>query len=107
MGVRYFTYIARCGDGSLYTGSTDNLIKREEKHNNGTGSIYTKTHLPVKIIYSELFSTRQEAVKREMQIKGWKKTKKENLIRFGHPNLAKIPHPKPNTHYENLSQKKT
>ncbi|MBI5221968.1 MAG: GIY-YIG nuclease family protein [Candidatus Magasanikbacteria bacterium] len=87
---QFFTYIARCGDQSLYTGSTDDLTKREEKHNSGTGAIYTKTHLPVKIIYSESFSTRQEAVKREMQIKGWTKIKKENLIRFSHPNPTKI-----------------
>ncbi|MBI4427143.1 MAG: GIY-YIG nuclease family protein [Candidatus Magasanikbacteria bacterium] len=107
MEKQYFTYIARCGDQSLYTGSTDSLIKREEKHNNGTGSIYTKTHLPVKIIYSESFSTRKEAVKREMQIKGWVKTKKENLIRFGHPNPTKILRQKPKREYENLAQKKT
>ena len=90
MSNKFFFYLARCNDGSLYSGSTDNLLNREKKHNNGERSKYTRRYLPVKIIYSEEYSTRQEAVQREFQVKGWTKKKKENLIKYGHPNPDKI-----------------
>ncbi len=86
MPKSYYTYIACCSDQSLYIGSTDNLLNREKRHNEGTGSRYTRARLPIKIIYSELFSTRKEAAQREYQIKGWNRIKKQNLIIYGHPN---------------------
>ncbi len=82
---KYFTYIAKCRDGSLYTGYCRNLEKREKKHNDGEGSKYTRTHLPVKIIYFEEYESQKEAMHREIQIKKWTRAKKLNLIKHGHP----------------------
>ncbi len=69
-------YILECADKSLYTGSTNDLKKRFETHKNGKGGRYTRSHKPVKIIYSEKFETKSEALKREIEIKSWKRNKK-------------------------------
>jgi len=76
----YYTYIARCADNSLYTGYCINLKEREQKHNSGTGAKYTRSRRPIKIIYFEKFSSRNMAMKREIEIKKWQKNKKEKLI---------------------------
>ncbi len=83
--MAYFTYLARCGDQSLYTGSCKNIQARELKHNKGEGSFYTKQRLPVKIVYFEEYDTLVAARRREKQLKGWTRIKKENLILYGHP----------------------
>ncbi|PJC28174.1 hypothetical protein CO054_01490 [Candidatus Shapirobacteria bacterium CG_4_9_14_0_2_um_filter_39_11] len=86
----YFVYIARCRDGSLYTGSTWNIAKRIQEHNfNRRGAKSLKGKLPVKLIYSETFETRVEALKREKEIKGWRKEKKEKLIALALMSVAK------------------
>ncbi len=77
----YHFYLARCSNNSLYAGYCANLEDREAKHNNGTGAKYTRAHGPVKIVYSESFETRSEAMKREAEIKKWKKEEKERLIK--------------------------
>lgn len=82
----WFVYIVRCSDGSLYTGISNNVSKRVDRHNAGKGAKYTSTRRPVKLIRTESFVSENEARKRESQIKGWVKVKKENLIKFGHPN---------------------
>ena len=58
-----YTYIVECGDGSLYTGWTNNLEKRIQAHNAGKGAKYTKSRLPVKLVYSETFATKEYAIK--------------------------------------------
>ncbi|MCQ2507141.1 MAG: GIY-YIG nuclease family protein, partial [Lachnospiraceae bacterium] len=70
-----------CEDGSLYTGSTNDIEKRYEKHLNGTGAKYTRAHKPVRIAYSECFKTKSEALRREIQIKKLKRSEKLELIR--------------------------
>ena len=70
----------RCGDGTLYTGYTNDLENREAKHNEGKGAHYTRIRRPVKIVYSEEFETKSEAMKREHQIKRLKKKDKEGLV---------------------------
>jgi len=77
---KYFVYIARCKDKTLYTGYTTDIKAREEKHNQGEGAKYTRARRPVKIVYSEQFKTMSQAMKREAEIKSWPKTKKESLI---------------------------
>jgi len=77
---KFYAYMARCSDGSLYTGYTVDLNMREEKHNEGKGARYTRVRRPVKIVYSEGFETKSEAMKREYEIKGMEKKKKEGLI---------------------------
>ena len=76
----YYVYMARCIDGSLYTGYTNDLKAREEKHNRGKGAAYTNMRLPVSFVYSETFKTRSEAMKREYEIKRLRKKDKESLI---------------------------
>lgn len=75
-----YTYILRCGDGSLYTGWTNHLTKRVSDHNAGRGAKYTKAHLPVELAYYETFETKEEAMKRECAIKKLSRPQKERLI---------------------------
>jgi putative endonuclease len=77
----WFVYIIRCQDGSLYTGSTNDIEKRFKDHSEGRGARYTKSHKPVRIIYWEGFSTKSEALKREAELKKWTRTQKEALIK--------------------------
>lgn len=88
--IKYYTYLARCSDNSLYTGSTNDLKTREIKHNQGKGAKYTRARRPVKIIYHETFKTKNQAMKREAEIKSWSKIKKENLVKFGHTSPKKF-----------------
>ena len=75
-----YTYILRCGDGSLYTGWTNHQTKRVADHNAGRGAKYTKAHLPVELVYYEIFETKEEAMKRECAIKKLSRPQKERLI---------------------------
>jgi putative endonuclease len=77
----FYIYIARCDDGTLYTGYCKDLVSRENKHNAGDGAKYTKHRRPIKIVYSENFDTKIEAMRRERQIKKWSRIKKQNLIK--------------------------
>jgi len=76
----FFVYIARCSDGSLYTGYTSDLEMREKQHNEGKGARYTRGRGPVKIVYSERFQNKSNAMKREYQIKKMKREEKERLV---------------------------
>ncbi len=76
----YFVYILFCNNGSFYTGSTNNVEKRFKDHLLGKGARYTKSHKPIEIIYQEEFSTKSEALKREVEIKNWSREKKEKLV---------------------------
>ena len=81
-----FTYILECTDGSFYTGSTKDLDKRLWEHNNGICAKYTKTRLPVELVYYEEYSRIDQAFYREKQIQGWSRRKKLALIE-GNPVL--------------------
>ena len=73
-----YTYMVQCSGGTLYTGWTNDLKKRLEKHNAGKGARYTRGRLPVKLVYYEVFATKSEAMKREAQIK--KLSRKQKLL---------------------------
>lgn len=77
----FFTYIARCNDDSLYTGYCRDILSREAKHNSGKGAKYTRSRRPIRIIYSETFTTKSEALKREIEIKKMTRAQKEVLIK--------------------------
>jgi putative endonuclease len=77
--MSFWVYILRCADNS--TGHTDNLEGRIAKHQTGETQGYTSTRLPVKLVFSEQFPTREEALTCERQIKGWGRNKKEALMR--------------------------
>jgi len=76
----FWIYILKCSDNSYYTGHTDNLGKRVAEHISGDVHGYTLTRRPAKLVYSESFSTRYEALSRERQVKGWSRRKKQALI---------------------------
>lgn len=78
-----YTYILKCKDGTLYTGWTNNLEKRLADHNAGKGAKYTKSRLPVEIVYHETFETKEEAMRREYAIKQLTRQEKLKLI-IGH-----------------------
>ncbi|MDO8408032.1 MAG: GIY-YIG nuclease family protein [bacterium] len=76
----YFVYIMECKDGSLYTGITTNIARRFAEHKAGVGGRYTRSKEVMRIAYSEQHPDRSSAQKREMEIKGWHRDKKLNLI---------------------------
>lgn len=65
----YYVYILECRGGTLYVGSTNDVEKRVSAHNAGKGAKYTRGRLPVKLLYTESFETKGEALNREMAIK--------------------------------------
>jgi len=79
-------YIMECADGSYYTGSTNDIERRMEQHQNGEGANHTKKRLPVRLIYYEEYQRIDEAFCREKQVQGWNRKKKEALI-AGKPEL--------------------
>ncbi len=81
MSANYFVYIAQCSDKTLYTGYTNNIQDREKTHNTGKGARYTRARLPIKIVYTESFQNRSQAMKREHQIKKLSRSQKESLIK--------------------------
>ncbi|MDH5718489.1 MAG: GIY-YIG nuclease family protein [Spirochaetia bacterium] len=90
-----YMYILECADGTYYTGSTYNLSKRVEEHNQGEGANYTSKRLPVKLIYSEEFNGIEEAFKREKQIQNWNHAKKKALLEKDYEELKKYVMKKP------------
>ena len=78
--TEHFVYMVECADGTIYTGWTTDLERRMQSHSNGTGAKYTKGRGPVRLLYSEAFPTKGEALRREMQIKKLKREKKLELI---------------------------
>jgi len=78
--MAFFAYIPRCNDGSYYTGHTEDLEIRMAQHQTGALGGYTAKRLPVVLLWSQDFATRDEAFDAERQIKGWSRAKKEALI---------------------------
>ena len=81
----YYVYILRGPQNHLYVGVTENINQRIERHKNGDGAEFTKRNKTFELVYQETFPTLIEARRRESQIKGWRREKKENLIKFGKP----------------------
>jgi UV DNA damage endonuclease len=80
-GDKWFVYLLRCCDGSLYTGITKDITRRCEQHNAGTASRYTRSRLPVVLVYKEPQASQSLALKREATIKAMSRLEKESLIR--------------------------
>ena len=74
-------YIVECRGGELYCGYSNDVEKRVDTHNKSLGAKYTKTRLPVKLVYTECFDSKSEAMKREYQIKQLTRQQKLKLIR--------------------------
>ena len=77
---KWIVYILRCNDGSYYVGVATDLKDRVKEHNAGQGSSFTKKRRPVKLVYAEEQGSYVSARKREAQLKGWRREKKEWLI---------------------------
>ena len=80
---QWFVYILRCSDGTLYTGSTDNVARRVQAHNSGKGAKYTRGRTPVEVVYTEECESYSAALKREYAIK--QLTRQEKLERIKSP----------------------
>ena len=76
----YFVYMVRCADGTLYTGFTRDPKARVDVHNSGKGAKYTRSRLPVCLVYAERCESLSAALKRERQLKPWRRADKEALI---------------------------
>jgi putative endonuclease len=76
----HYVYILQCKDSTLYCGYTNDIVKRVATHNSGKGAKYTKTRLPVKLLYKEEFDNKSDAMKREWQIKQLTRKQKLKLI---------------------------
>ena len=73
-------YILLCGDNSYYVGSTWDLERRLEQHASGMGSEYTRRRLPIKLVYCEEYERIEDAFRREKQVQGWSRAKRQALI---------------------------
>jgi predicted GIY-YIG superfamily endonuclease/predicted GNAT family acetyltransferase len=77
----WWVYIAKCSDGTYYTGISNNINKRLDKHNTGCGAKYTKARAPLNLVYFERHLNRSLATKREHQIKQLTRQEKEKLVK--------------------------
>jgi predicted GIY-YIG superfamily endonuclease len=78
---KWFVYMVRCADGSLYTGIAKDVIRRCQQHNAGTASRYTRSRRPVRLVYQEPHPSQSLALKREAAIKAMTRLYKLALIR--------------------------
>lgn len=76
----YYCYLVECADGSYYTGWTMDPVRRERQHNAGTGSRYTRSRRPVKMVYIEPQPDKITAMQRERAIKALSHDRKRKLI---------------------------
>ena len=82
-GESYFVYLLLCDDGSYYTGYTNNVALRFERHKKGYGARYTRIRRPKRVVYVEEFRTRGAAIRRELQIKSLSHREKHRLVSTG------------------------
>lgn len=78
---KWYVYILRCADGTLYTGSTDDVARRLAVHNSGKGAKYTRSRRPLELVYTEELDSYSAALKREYAIKQLSRQEKLNLIK--------------------------
>ncbi len=78
--MSWFVYILRCSDNSLYCGITTDLGRRTEAHNLGAGARYTRSRLPVQLVWHVQTATKSAAFKEEFRIKRLQKGEKELLV---------------------------
>jgi putative endonuclease len=76
----WHVYILECADGTLYTGATNDVRLRVEQHNRGLGAKYTRSRLPVGLVYVEPAGERSAALRREREIKRLTRGAKQRLI---------------------------
>ena len=87
--MSFWLYILRCGDGSYYTGHTDDLDHRLQQHQEGLIG-YTASRKPFSLVYTCPFGSRAEALASELKIKGWSRKKKEALMQEDWTGLNRL-----------------
>ena len=102
----FWTYMLHCRGGYLYVGHTDDLTRRIAEHRAGHYPGFTADHLPVEVVWSNEFPTRDEAKAAEKKLKGWSRAKKLALIRNDWERISalakkKTRAPEPNTAISN------
>jgi len=88
--MTFWAYMLDCNAGRLYVGHTDDLEHRIAQHETGALPGFTRDHLPVKLVWSEAFPSRHEALSAERKIKGWSRTKKLALIRGDWDEISRL-----------------
>lgn len=88
--MAFYVYLLRCSDGSYYAGHTDNIEMRMAQHQSATVRCYTSARLPVALLKTETFATREEALSAEMQLKGWSRRKKEAWLAGDFEELRRL-----------------
>lgn len=84
-------YIVLCRDNSYYTGVTNDLDRRLAEHNMGLDpSCYTYSRRPVRLVYMEAYDDPNEAIRREKQIRGWSRKKKQAIITMNRRKLVEL-----------------
>ena len=86
----YYVYLIQCEDGSIYTGITNNMERRFKEHEGKIGGHYTRAHKVEKILYTEEYPTRSEALKREAEIKKLTRDKKLELVKMKTKGLRNV-----------------
>ncbi len=87
--MKCFCYLLECSDSSFYCGWTINLEKRLSRHNRGKGARYTRSRIPVELVYYEEFPDRSSAMRRERKLKRFSHLRKQKLIQgFNHDRSA-------------------
>jgi putative endonuclease len=86
----YYVYLLLCDDGSYYTGYTNNVALRFERHKKGHGARYTRIRRPERVVYVEEFVSRGDAIRREQQIKSFSHSEKHELISIGSHRCTKL-----------------
>lgn len=92
----FWTYMLHCADRSFYIGHTDDLQTRVAQHETGAIPGYTQNRRPIKLVWSQEFGTRMEALEAERQIKGWSRAKKLALIREDWKRISTLARSKEN-----------
>jgi predicted GIY-YIG superfamily endonuclease len=88
--MAFYAYMLECADESFYVGHTDNLEARIGAHQSGEILGYTSTRRPVKLVWSQEFATREDALSAERQIKGWNRSKKTALVKGDWREIQKL-----------------
>lgn len=78
--MSWYVYMLRCGDGTLYTGITDNVSRRLAAHRSGKGAKYTRGRGPLERVYTEEVPDKSAALRREIAIKKMKRPQKDALL---------------------------
>ena len=81
--MAWYVYILRCGDGSLYTGSTEDVPRRLAAHRSGKGAKYTRGRGTLELVFTQQVEDKSAALRREAQIKKLRRGEKEKLIARG------------------------